>query len=322
MNQQHIIESRLPQILLVDDDPTVILSLQKVLGGFADCHFANNGKRALALVQRTSPSLILLDIQMPEMDGLQVCEILKANPETAHIPVLFITSKVDTNIEERVFAAGAVDYIPKPLNPTVVCARVQTHLAYQRALAALSSQAFNDVLTGLNNRRRFNEQLELEWVRALRNKLPLSLLMIDIDEFKIYNDHFGHLGGDAAIEGVADALRKSTKRPADFPARYGGEEFSLILPETDAEGAQAMAESVLKSVEELHLAQAPACARPYLTISVGYSTLLPAQGDSSGLQANALIQAADTALYQSKKNGRNRSSYQPLLPQGGSLGML
>lgn len=301
-----------PEILIVDDDPSVILALRKVLSEVGNCHFANNGLEALERVQSAPPSLILLDIQLPGMDGLEVCKQLKASPRTADIPVLFITSHVDMDIEEQVFLAGAADYIAKPLNPRVVSARVKIHLGYQQALGVLALQAFRDGLTGINNRRRFDEQLELEWKRAQRHKWPLSLLMVDIDEFKKYNDHFGHLEGDAALKSVATALAGSTKRPADFVARYGGEEFALILPDSDAEGAQAIADIVLGKVLNLCRAHAPEATRPYVTVSVGYSTFYPADAEVSGLQPDQLIKSADAALYQSKKNGRNCSTYQPL----------
>ena len=300
----------------MDDDPSVILALHKLLSKFAHCRFASDGPEALEMVQQSPPNLILLDIQMPVMSGLTVCATLKADPANADIPVIFITGRMDMEMEQQVFEVGAADYIQKPLNLRVVSARVLIHLAYQKTLAALAVQAYKDGLTGINNRRRFDEQLDSEWKRAQRQKLPLSLLMVDIDEFKRFNDHFGHLEGDTALKCVALALGNSSKRPADFLARYGGEEFALILPEADVEGAKALAEIILNRVEGLRLPSAPGSGHPFVTVSIGYSTLLPAQFDASALPANALIQAADRALYQSKKNGRNCSSFVALEPGG------
>ncbi len=304
--------ARLPEILIVDDDASVVLALGKGLGKIGHIRFATDGQQALALIQRAPPDLILLDMEMPGMNGLEVCAALKADPETADIPVLFITSHTESAFEEMVFNAGAADYVPKPLNPLVVAARVKTHLAYRTALAQLTALATKDGLTGLNNRRSFDEKLAHEWKRALRQKRPLALLMVDIDEFKKYNDHFGHLEGDTCLKSVATALLHSVRRPADFVARYGGEEFVLILPDTDAEGAHAMAQVLLRNVESQLLVHAPNAMRQHVTVSIGCSVLDPARIYTTGLEASALIKSSDWALYQSKKEGRNRSTHADL----------
>ena len=298
----------LPEILIVDDDISVVLALGKVLNKIGHTRFATDGQQALALIQRYPPDLILLDMEMPGMNGLAVCAALKADPETADIPVLFITSHTESAFEEMVFNAGAADYVPKPLNPLVVAARVNIHLAYRTALAQLTALATKDGLTGLNNRRSFDDKLAHEWKRALRQKLPLALVMLDIDEFKKYNDHFGHLEGDACLKSVAAALQSSVRRPADFVARYGGEEFVLILPETDADGVEEMAQVLLRSVERQLLVHAPNATRQHVTVSIGCSVLNPAHTDTAGLEARTLIKCSDAALYQSKKEGRNRST--------------
>lgn len=298
----------LPEILIVDDDTSVVLALGKVLGKIGHTRFATDGQQALALIQRSPPDLILLDMEMPGMNGLQVCAALKADPETADIPVLFITSHTESAFEEMVFNAGAADYVPKPLNPLVVAARVNIHLAYRTALAQLTALATKDGLTGLNNRRSFDDKLAHEWKRALRQKLPLALVMLDIDEFKKYNDHFGHLEGDACLKSVAAVLHRSVRRPADFVARYGGEEFVLILPDTDMEGVEEMARVLLHSIERQLLVHAPHALRQHITVSIGCSVLDPAHTDTTGLEASTLIKCADGALYQSKKEGRNRST--------------
>ena len=307
----------LPEILIVDDDTSVIFSLSKVLHKIGHTRFATDGLQALALIHKVPPDLILLDMEMPGMNGLEVCAVLKADPSTADIPVLFITMHTEAAFEEKVFKAGAADYVPKPLNPLVVAARVSTHLAYRAALAQLTKLATKDGLTGLNNRRSFDEKLAQEWKRALRHKLPLALLMLDIDEFKKYNDHFGHLVGDSCLKSVAAALQDSARRPADFVARYGGEEFVLILPGTDANGAETMARILLNSVENERIAHAPNAMRKHLTVSIGSCVLDAAHVDAAGLEESALIVSADRALYQSKKEGRNCSTRAELGQEAG-----
>ena len=298
----------LPEILIVDDDTSVVLALGKVLGKIGQTRFATDGQQALALIQRAPPDLILLDMEMPGMNGLELCIALKADPETADIPVLFITSHTESAFEEMVFNAGAADYVPKPLNPLVVAARVKTHLAYRTALAQLTALATKDGLTGLNNRRSFDSKLVYEWKRALRQKMPLALLMLDIDEFKKYNDHFGHLEGDTCLKSVAAALHRSVRSPADFVARYGGEEFVFILPETNAASADALAQRLLRNVENLLLVHAPNAMRQHVTVSIGCCVFDPVHSHSPDLEASTLIKSSDWALYQSKKQGRHCST--------------
>ena len=294
-------------ILLVDDDSIVILSLRKMLADFGRSLFATSGRQALDIACAEIPDLILLDVEMPGMDGLEVCRALKAKPETADIPVLFITSHTETGFEEMVFAAGAADYISKPLNPAVVSARVKIHLAYHKALANLSALANKDRLTGLSNRRSFDERLGLEWRRAQRQLLPLSMLMIDIDEFKKYNDAFGHVQGDVCLQSVAANLGVDARRPGDFVARFGGEEFAMVLAETSVEGAALIAEQLLRNIEGLGLQHAPNAIRPNVTISVGYATFEPKQDGYDNPGVLDLVKAADSALYQAKRAGRNCS---------------
>ena len=216
-------------MLIVDDDPSVIVALGKALQGLAHTVFAPNGEEALQQVREVLPDLILLDMELPGVSGLLVCKMLKSDPDTADIPVIFITSHVESGFEETVFDAGAADYIAKPLNPRVVFARVKTQLGYQQALMQLRDLATHDGLTGLFNRRAFDERLTEEWMRAWRHGHPMALLIIDIDEFKKYNDHYGHQQGDICLRTVACILYEGSKRASDFVARYGGEEFVILL---------------------------------------------------------------------------------------------
>lgn len=306
------LEEKLPEILIVDDDSSVVIALHKVLQDIGRIRFASTASQALEMINGTRPDLILLDVELPDINGLKLCIMLKQDVETASIPVLFITSKIETGFEEKVFDAGASDFITKPLKPRVVAARVQTHLAYHKALVQLNKLAHTDSLSGLANRLSFDEQLDIEFRRARRQQEPLSIVMIDIDEFKKYNDYFGHVAGDDCIKAIGRGLNKITKRPADFAARFGGEEFSLILPNTDKRGADVLIGSLMSTISDLAIKHAPEAIYPIVTVSVGFSTLEPMQCDFSTIAPLDVVSAADKALYQSKHDGRNRYSYQAL----------
>lgn len=307
-----LLEEKFPEILIVDDDSSVVIALHKVLQDIGRIRFASTASQALEMINDTRPDLILLDVELPDINGLKLCIMLKQDVETESIPVLFITSKIETGFEEKVFDAGASDFITKPLKPRVVAARVQTHLAYHKALVQLNKLAHTDSLSGLANRLSFDEQLDIEFRRARRQQEPLSIVMIDIDEFKKYNDYFGHVAGDDCIKAIGRGLNKITKRPADFAARFGGEEFSLILPNTDKKGAEVLIGSLMSTISDLAIKHAPEAIYPIVTVSVGFSTLEPMQYDFSTIAPLDVVSAADKALYQSKHDGRNRYSYQAL----------
>ena len=305
-------EENIPEILIVDDDSSVVIALHKVLQDVGRIRFASTASQALEMVSETRPDLILLDVELPDINGLKLCIMLKEDMATVSIPVLFITSKIEAGFEERVFDAGASDFITKPLKPRVVAARVQTHLAYHKALVQLNKLAHTDSLSGLANRLAFDEQLDIEFRRARRQQEPLSIVMIDIDEFKKYNDYFGHVEGDDCIKAIGRGLNNVTKRPADFAARFGGEEFTLILPNTDKKGAEVLIGSLMSTIADLAIKHAPEAIYPIVTVSVGYSTLDPMQCDFSSVTPLDIVSAADKALYQSKHDGRNRYTYQAL----------
>lgn len=307
-----LLEEKFPEILIVDDDSSVVIALHKVLQDIGRIRFASTASQALEMINDTRPDLILLDVELPDINGLKLCIMLKQDVETASIPVLFITSKIEIGFEEKVFDAGASDFITKPLKPRVVAARVQTHLAYHKALVQLNKLAHTDSLSGLANRLSFDEQLDIEFRRARRQQEPLSIVMIDIDEFKKYNDYFGHVAGDDCIKAIGRGLNKITKRPADFAARFGGEEFSLILPNTDKKGAEVLIGSLMSTISDLAIKHAPEAIYPIVTVSVGFSTLEPMQYDFSTIAPLDVVSAADKALYQSKHDGRNRYFYQAL----------
>lgn len=299
---------RPPRLLLVDDQPLNIQALHQVFA--ADCRvfMATSGADALALAREQLPDLLLLDAQMPEMDGYEVCRRLKAEEALAHIPVIFVTAQQDAEAETRALEGGAVDFITKPYNPAVVRARVKTHLTLKLQSDLLRELAFVDGLTGLHNRRYFDERFEAEFQRARRNGTPLGVLLVDVDFFKRYNDHYGHLAGDDALRGVAVALRSALKRPGDLVCRYGGEEFVVLLPETELEGAQRVAAQLEAAVGALDTPHEDSdLPQRRLSISQGGVVCVPgARHDCARLLA-----AADAQLYQAKAQGRARALLAP-----------
>jgi diguanylate cyclase (GGDEF)-like protein len=295
----------LPQkatILVVDDNPLNIRVLNGVLSEEHEVLFATNGPDALNIARNRKPDLILLDIMMPGMDGYEVCKRLKADPVTAPIPVVFITALNQSEDEVRGLECGAIDYITKPVIPPVVKVRVKNQLDLKRYRDLLESLSHMDGLTGIPNRRRFDDYLRLEWRRAARSGARFSLLMIDIDDFKAFNDNYGHLAGDDCLKQVAQTLAQCAQRPADMVARYGGEEFVCVMPETDNAGALFLARHMLESVRDLAIAHEHSRTARVVTISVGAATLAPMNEQSP----EDLIRLADEKLYQAKQQGRNR----------------
>ncbi|MEW6348599.1 MAG: PleD family two-component system response regulator [Thermodesulfobacteriota bacterium] len=292
-----------PRILIVDDSPNEIAILNEVLKGDYEVMFATNGEDALRIVNsEVSPDLILLDIVMPGMDGYEICERIKSLDLGRTIPVIFVTVKSDEDFETRGFELGAVDYVTKPFSLPVVKARVKTHLELKRQRDVLEDLSSVDGLTGVANRRRFDHVLNLEWRRALRNGSLVSLVMVDIDFFKPYNDRYGHMAGDDCLKRVAIELQGALSRAEDFLARYGGEEFAVILPGTDCHGASVVAERLRARVAEVNIRHEHSQAADRVTVSVGTATGSPSCTDTP----SELLEAADKMLYEAKVTGRNR----------------
>ena len=292
------------KILMVDDNAFNIKALNLVLSEEYQVFFAASGQSALEIATRTQPDLILLDIQMPGMDGFEVCRALKADPLLCDIPVIFLTAMTEETDEAIGLGLGAVDYLNKPIKPALVKLRVRNHLELKSQRDRLSRLTLIDGLTELANRRAFDERLEQEWRRALRTESLLSLIMIDIDFFKGYNDTYGHLAGDDCLRYVAHTLATSLKRAGDFVARYGGEEFVAILPGLNAKGVRAVAETMRESVAQLRIPHRSSAVAPYVTISSGAVSLMPTAGASS----RSMVAACDQQLYLAKSHGRNRVS--------------
>ncbi|QOL49115.1 diguanylate cyclase [Massilia litorea] len=290
------------RILVVDDAMENIQILHAALQDEHEVLFALDGSKALALAASQRPDLILLDAVMPGVDGYAVLQALRAAPETGDTPVIFVTALSSPEDETRALDAGAADFISKTVNAAVVRARVRTQLTVKRQADALRALTLTDSLTGVANRRAFSERIDAEWRRCGRGGLPLSLILADIDHFKLFNDHYGHQAGDACLEQVARAMCRAANRAQDLVARYGGEEFAILLPETDAAGAECVARRVLDELAALAIAHAVSPTAPLLTASMGIATLVPDRAQASA----SLIRAADALLYQAKAAGRNR----------------
>lgn len=289
-------------ILLVDDAPTNIQMLNETLKDGYHLFFATNGRDALRIASESLPDLILLDVIMPEMDGYEVCRTLKGDPLLRDIPIIFITAMNQQEDEAVGLELGAVDYIAKPFNPTIVRLRIRNQIELKRQRDLLTRLSHLDGLTGIPNRRALDDALGREWRRGSRSLRPLSLLMIDIDYFKAYNDSCGHLAGDDCLRAVAQSLKVSLWRAADFVGRYGGEEFLAILPETDETGALVVANEILEGVGTLTIPHPASPLGSQVTISIGCATAVAQREE----QPECLLQAADKALYQAKQEGRNR----------------
>ncbi|RZL37769.1 MAG: diguanylate cyclase [Rubrivivax sp.] len=289
---------RRPRLLVVDDQAVNIQALHRVFS--ADCQvlMATDGGRALQLCRNRQPDLVLLDVQMPGMDGHELCAELKSDPLLRAIAVIFVTSHNHPDEETRALDAGAADFITKPFNPTVVRARVRTQLTLKAQADLLRELAFIDGLTGVHNRRHFDERLLAESRRSQRSRAPLAVVLADVDHFKRYNDALGHLAGDDCLRRVAAALRGCLRRPTDLLARYGGEEFVCLLPDTDLAGAIAVAQCMEDTVRQLALPHpgVDGC----VTISLGVT---------AGNQGQGLVEAADRAMYLAKAAGRGRVSW-------------
>ncbi|MFC4157911.1 diguanylate cyclase [Chitinimonas lacunae] len=290
-----------PRLLVVDDQSTNIQLLYQVFAADHEVFMATSGEQALAFCQTTPPDLILLDLVMPGMDGFEVCRRLKEDRSTSDIPVIFVTAHDDPAEETRGLDLGAVDFISKPVNPAVVRARVRTQLTLKFQSDLLRRMVFIDGLTGVANRRHFDERLDSEWRRCARSQSPLALIMADVDFFKRYNDCYGHQAGDECLQKVAAVLKDSLNRSADLVARYGGEEFACILPDTDQPGALALAWTMEKAVRALALPHQCSDVAKVVTISLGVSAMVP---QPSSAEAALLIQQADAQLYRAKQSGR------------------
>lgn len=315
-------------ILIVDDRQDNLLVLESLLEDM-NCNIikATSGNEALSLMLDYEFALVLLDVQMPDMDGFETAEFMRMNSKTRYLPIIFVTAiSKEKKCIFKGYEIGAVDYLFKPIEPIILQSKVKVFLELynqkrlveeqskllelkvkelselKEANFKLESLSTLDGLTGISNRRSFDNYIDMSLKNCARSDKPISLIMADIDFFKNYNDNYGHLQGDDCLIKVAKTMASSVKRPLDFVARYGGEEFAVILPETDEEEAKVIAEIIRRNVEELKIIHEHSAAAPYVTLSLGIETILPKPDYS----INELIENADRALYKAKQNGRNQ----------------
>lgn len=292
-----------PTLLIVDDIPANISILSDMLKESYIVKVANSGQRALELSRaKEKPDLILLDIEMPTMSGYDVCKKLKSSQETKEIPIIFVTAKDNVKDEEYGLKLGAIDYIKKPFHPAIIKIRVKNHITLKLKSDKLEELSMHDSLTGIANRRFFDESFEKKYAQAIREKKSIGLIMIDIDYFKLYNDNYGHYVGDECLIKVAQALKETLRRPSDIVCRYGGEEFVVLLFDIGKDGINKVGKSLVDAVSALKIEHKHSLVLPYVTISAG-AAIKEASRDTS---MQELLKESDDELYLAKKSGRNR----------------
>jgi len=287
-------------VLIVDDELLNLKTLRHILHEDYTIYPAKDGSEAIEMATVNIPDLILLDIIMPGMNGYEVLAGLKGNGSTRHIPVIFITGLDSKADEEKGLSMDAVDYIGKPFSSAIIKLRVKNQIQIINQIRTIEQLSNMDQLTQIPNRRSLDQQILAEWGRAIREQFPLSLLIVDVDNFKVYNDTYGHLQGDFVLKTVAETIVKTLQRAGDFAARYGGEEFCILLPGADIEGGMKVAELVREAVQSL-IIPCDDGSSSKVTISVGVHSLIPKITDT----IPELIAKADDALYRAKESGRN-----------------
>ena len=289
------------KILIVDDSLVQATQLKTILEEEYEVTVAQSAEDGLRKASEGDFSLILLDVVMPEMDGFTLLKKLQEEIITQSVPVILITTLSDVSNEQQGLVLGAVDYITKPFNPSIVKARIKTHVKLFRYCRQIERQSMTDQLTGLANRRRYERYSLIKWREAARLQVPFSICMLDIDHFKVYNDTFGHPAGDRVIAAVAKTMSSCLKRSTDFLARYGGEEFVALSMDNQADKVFNHLKRARQAIEDLHIPHNPAISQ-WVTVSVGGITVVPPiDGDY-----DFFLQLADTMLYDAKKRGRNR----------------
>jgi two-component system chemotaxis family response regulator WspR len=311
-------------VFLVDDQAIIGEAVRRALAGAIDIafHYCDSATDAVAMAEQIGPTVILQDLVMPDIDGLTLVRRYRANPATRDIPIIVLSSKEDAVIKSEAFAADVNDYLVKLPDKVELIARIRHHSksylnrqqrdAAYRALSESQQKLLElnqelqrlsqvDGLTGISNRRYLDEFLANEWKRAVRDPDEFSVLMVDVDDFKKYNDTRGHLAGDEVLKQVVLAIKQSLRRPADLAARFGGEEFAVVLPGTDAPGALIVGNRIRSNLESLNVLHGAPGAGRLVTVSIGGACTIPPRGSTS----IALLAAADEALYDAKRNGKN-----------------
>lgn len=323
--------SKIINVLLVDDQAMVAEGIRRMLADEQDMvfHYCDSPKDAIRTAGEIDATIILQDLVMPDVDGMTLVRFYRNNPDTRNIPVIVLSSKEDPKIKSEAFTNGATDYLVKLPDKIELIARIRAHSksylaqierdAAFYAMREMQKQLENtnlelkrlssmDGLTGIANRRTYDETLDKAWRNAIREKEILSLILVDIDFFKPYNDTYGHQGGDDCLRKVAQGIQSAVHRPLDLVARYGGEEFALVLPQTPVEGARAVVEKMMENIAKLKLKHEGSTVSDIVTISLGVACIVPDQNSS----VEEFVSKADEALYEAKESGRNRAIYREL----------
>ena len=279
------------KILIIDDSAVQAEHLKHILEDTYEVTIAHTGSEGLMYAKSGEYSLFLLDVIMPDMDGVVLLEKLQEELATEHIPMIMITSLSDIHSEEYGLLLGAVDYIVKPFNPVIVKARVNTHVKQHRYWIQMEQQVMKDELTKVANRRYYNRYSIIKWQEAIRLKSSFSVCMFDIDKFKVYNDTYGHPSGDKVLVSVAQTVNSYLQRTTDLFARYGGEDFVAIVLGGEPEKVYEHFKRIRQAVEDLHIEHSGSVSS-WVTISLGGITAHPKMGDSM--------------LYDAKRLGRNQ----------------
>lgn len=295
-------------ILLVEDSKICAAQLTEILKNDYRLLVVNSGTKAIEMAKEHQPDLILLDIIMPELDGYETLEILKVNPKTRDIPVIFISSLDEESDEARGLSLGAADYITKPFNSVIVKLRVQLQINMSNQLKTIGRLSMMDHLTNIPNRKYFDRRLFDEWDRAYRNSINIGLMIVDIDNFATYNETYGHQQGDAALVGVAKILVENVTHPGDLVARWSGDSFAVLLLEADADKATLLAEQIRQAAQKVIFTGEMTGDETNVTLSIGICVGSP----SSKKLLDKFISHADAALFRAKDNGRNRIEIQKL----------
>jgi diguanylate cyclase (GGDEF)-like protein len=286
-------------VLIVDDEKSNVSALKSILSPEYVVYAALSGADAIEIADKYEPDVILLDILMPDMDGYTVIDKLKSYKKTKNIPVIFITAL--DGAEETGLSLGAADYIQKPFSFDNVKLRVMNQMKIVNQIRDINRVSVTDQLTNILNRFGFNSCLKREWGRSIREKLPISLLMIDVDDFKHYNDSYGHNQGDVVLKMVSSTLKSTLNRSTDIVGRWGGEEFVILLPNTEVEGARTVSEQIRNNIESIPIPLTEG-GTTNITVSIGHYTLIPTDNNSMFES----IDKADKALYEAKRSGRNK----------------
>ena len=304
MNRKEIKPYAECNVLIVDDEPMSRMLLESILELVFTCATAESGEEAISYCEANLPDLVLLDMNMPDISGLDVCSALKASPETNHIPVIFVTSTMDIESENACWEVGASDFVMKPVNASTLTHRIKTHLQNKLRTEFLKMMTFHDQLTGLYNRTYLTKEIPLLIKQVARDKGTVGAIMIDIDYFKLFNDTYGHLEGDICLQKVAQIVSDTVKRPKDAVIRFGGEEFLVVLPYIDHQGTKLVAHQLVEAVAKARIPHGKGIENR-VSISAGFAVWKAT--DVVEDDVAALIEDADISLFEAKELGRNQA---------------